>query len=79
MQQYGIKNKNRWDIKSQANALVRYFRFNKSLADKRNLPEPYIYQLHHDGPRHDYGGFSISMEHVYPKIGDISEVIKKVF
>ena len=76
---YGLNNSNRWEVSAQADALVRHFIDNKALANKRNLPEQYIYKYHHDGPTRDYGGLALSNKKIIPKLGDITNAIRKIY
>lgn len=74
---YNLNDSNRWDINAQSNALVKYFIYNKNLA--KNLSESYIYKFHHDGPIKNYGGLALSNKYILPKIGNIQNVIHKLF
>jgi YD repeat-containing protein len=79
---YGLSSDKKWDIHSQAEALVRHFIDNKTKARDKSLSDAYIYKFHHDGPnsRPDKGaGLALSNKHVMPFIGEIYNVIYKVF
>ena len=52
---YGINKETRWDLEAQARALVEHFFKNKEIAEKRKLPEEYIYKFHHDGTKGESG------------------------
>jgi YD repeat-containing protein len=73
----------RWDIKSQTQALVSYFKKNQEAVKLHFLiNDEYVYKFYHDGPRSTPGygeGLDISQRRVYPKIDTISEVIKSRF
>lgn len=73
----------RWDIKSQAQALVSYFKKSQVAVKLHYLiNDEYVYKFYHDGPNSTPGyglGLDISQKRVYPKIDTISEVIKSRF
>ena len=77
--EYGINDSTRWDMSSQAEALVLHFVDNKARANRRNLSESYIYKFHHDGPSGEYGGLNLSNKYVIPQIRGITKVIHKLF
>lgn len=73
---YGLNDSNRFDLTSNADALVRHFINNRDIAKHRgfagNELEIKIYQYHHDGagtasnPAKDRGGRNISINQVIP-------------
>ena len=63
----------------QAEALVRLFKNNSDIANRKKQPNSYSYKYHHDGPKKDYGGLTISNKDVMPKIWGINNVINKIF
>ncbi|TAA36770.1 peptidoglycan-binding protein [Pseudoxanthomonas winnipegensis] len=64
--QYGLNNANRFDVRTQSQALVQHFIDNRDLARSRGHGEDYIYKYHHDGPSKDYGGLGLSQREVAP-------------
>lgn len=80
---YGINDSTRFDIDTNADALVRHYIDNKYLATKRGASgsdiEEKIYQYHHDGPgarSNNSEGAKISRERVLPLINKFEEVLK---
>src|SRR5262245_28244620 len=70
--QYGLNEGNRFDVDANADALVRHYLENKTLAEKRGFAgrekEEMIYKYHHDGPNGEFGGLKISREEVIPLV-----------
>jgi hypothetical protein len=68
---YGItSDRERFDVKVGARALIKHFLENKKLAEKAYSGRDMyvmIYALHHDGPSLAYGGVDISKSEVMPK------------
>lgn len=75
-QAYGLTDSNRWDIGAQALALVKHFKDNQKIVQKRGQTEDYIYKYHHDGPIGNYEGLEISKKHVMPYVDAFEKVIK---
>lgn len=73
---YGLDNSNRFDLDSNADALVRHYIENKNLAAQRGLGEEYVYKFHHDGPTRDYGGLQLSIDRVMPWVKLIEDALK---
>jgi putative chitinase len=65
---YGITDENRWDINTQARALVEHTTDNIRLAERKGQGREYVYAYHHDGPSLKYGGLGISSESVMPNV-----------
>ncbi len=67
---YGLDDSNRWNLNSQADALIQHFMENQKLTIKQGLDESYIYAFHHDGPSAELNGkgVRISETNVLPKI-----------
>ena len=76
---YHYKTEDRWDIKCQAEALVKHFKNNQKKIIIMKLPETYIYKFHHDGSMGEYGGLEIGQRDVFPQISKISENLKNIF
>lgn len=85
---YGINDTNRFELKSNADALVRHYTENRDIAKKRGFTgkelEYKIYQYHHDGvgsktnPAKDYGGLSISINKVIPLTDKYEKLLKGI-
>jgi Ca2+-binding RTX toxin-like protein len=69
---YGIDDTTRFDILTNADALVRAYLDYKQLAERRGYSgkqeELMIYKYHHDGPKRDYGGLAIAESKVMPLV-----------
>jgi len=75
---YGLDDSNRWDVNEQARALVEYYLYNKSIAEKRGVGEEYIYKYHHDGANGEYGGLSLSLNRVMPYVEKYEQLVNAV-
>lgn len=73
---YGITDETRWDIGTQAKALVEHTLDNIKLANKRNKGEEYVYKYHHDGPTKNYGGLKLGRMSVSPFINRYEKFAK---
>lgn len=69
---YGLNDGNRWNVKAQADALVRHTLQNMQLASARGHGGKdlarYTYAYHHDGPSLQYGGLTIADRKVVPLV-----------
>ena len=65
---YNINEDTRWDLEAQVQALVDHTVDNIAMAKQKGLGEEYIYALHHDGPKLDRDGLSISRKKVMPLV-----------
>lgn len=72
---YGINDDNRWDLDTQAKALVAHTIDNIKLAESRGKPRSYVYKYHHDGPSKDYGGLATSTKNVMPYVDRFKEML----
>lgn len=72
---YGLNNRNRFDVETQSDALVRHFVDNRELAQRRGQGEEYIYKYHHDGPIRDYGGLGLSERKVMPHLDEYQRFV----
>ncbi|CAM4456951.1 MAG: hypothetical protein LEGION0403_FIIPPAGN_02783 [Legionella sp.] len=81
--EYGINKKNRWDIDTQAKALVSYFIYNKEKINSFGFSEEHIYRLHHDGSNSTKiigsEGLATSRKNVIPMIRVYENAIRKIF
>ncbi|MFZ2998939.1 MAG: phage tail tip lysozyme [Undibacterium umbellatum] len=73
---YGVNNANRWDLGTQADALVKHTVDNLNLAQKRGQGIEYAYKYHHDGPSKNYGGLGISNDIVMPLANQYLKILK---
>lgn len=70
----------RWNIDSQAEALVEHYSHLKAITIKRGLSDEYIYALHHDGAgaKDLVPGYTISIKSVEPFVDDFSNALKEI-
>ena len=73
---YGLNDDNRWDLNTQAKALVAHTLDNIALAEKRGQGIEYVYKYHHDGPTKDYGGLGIARKSVIPMVDKMLGVVQ---
>lgn len=72
---YGITDENRWDINTQARALVEHTIDNIRLAERKGQGREYVYAYHHDGPSLQYGGLEIGKRSVTPNVSKFLEIV----
>lgn len=72
---YGITDENRWDINTQARALVEHTTDNIKLAERKGQGREYVYAYHHDGPSLRYGGLGISRGSVMPNVQKFLDLV----
>ncbi|MDR3504116.1 MAG: transglycosylase SLT domain-containing protein, partial [Legionella sp.] len=82
-ERYDIDDANRWDITTQANALVNHFLDNKFKINSLGFSEEHIYRLHHDGSNSTKiigsEGLATSRTKVIPMIKVYEDAIRKIF
>ncbi|MBS7456647.1 peptidoglycan-binding protein [Coralloluteibacterium stylophorae] len=76
---YGLTDQNRFDVQSQARALVAHYLDNRELATRRGQDEAYIYKYHHDGPSLDFGGLALSEDKVMPLLDGYTRFVEARF
>tara|TARA_R100001129_G_scaffold50971_1_gene35252 strand:+ start:135 stop:1313 length:1179 start_codon:yes stop_codon:yes gene_type:complete len=74
---YGINSGNQWDLDTQVDALIKHTKDNKRRAINNKKGEEYIYKYHHDGPKLDYGGLSISKNKVMPLVTKFESYLRR--
>ena len=74
---YGITNKNRWDVDIQVQALVDHTLDNFETAKKKGYGNEYVYALHHDGISLEKNGLSKGKEHVMPFVPKYLKAIEQ--
>ena len=74
---YNINKDTRWKLEAQVQALVDHTVDNIAMAKQKGLGEEYIYALHHDGPKLNRDGLSISREKVMPLVGKYLKYLTK--
>jgi len=74
---YGITNKNRWDVDIQVQALVDHTLDNFETAKKKGYGNEYVYALHHDGIGLGGEGLSLSKENIMPFVPKYLKAIKQ--
>lgn len=72
---YGITDENRWDVNTQARALVEHTIDNIRLAERKGQGREYVYAYHHDGPSLQYGGLEIGKRSVTPNVSKFLEIV----
>ena len=65
---YGLNDTNRFDLDTNAQALVLHTLDNYDLARRRKKPDSYVYKYHHDGASGEYGGLAVYNSKVKPSI-----------
>ena len=73
---YGITDSNRWDLTTQAEALVDHTLDNYALVKRKGKDEAHVYKYHHDGPVEEYGGLSIAQDKVLPYVDKFLTVVR---
>ena len=74
---YNINKDTRWNLEAQVQALVDHTVDNIAMAKQKGLGEEYIYALHHDGPKLNRDGLSISREKVMPLVDKYLKYLTK--
>lgn len=74
---YNINKDTRWNLEAQVQALVDHTVDNIAMAKQKDLGEEYIYALHHDGPKLNRDGLSISREKVMPLVDKYLKYLTK--
>jgi len=74
---YNINKDTRWNLEAQVQALVDHTVDNITMAKQKGLGEEYIYALHHDGPKLNRDGLSISREKVMPLVDKYLKYLTK--
>lgn len=74
---YNINKDTRWNLEAQVQALVDHTVDNIAMAKQKGLGEEYIYALHHDGPKLNKDGLSISREKVMPLVDKYLKYLTK--
>ena len=72
-----INKDTRWNLEAQVQALVDHTVDNIAMAKQKGLGEEYIYALHHDGPKLNRDGLSISREKVMPLVDKYLKYLTK--
>lgn len=72
---YGLTDENRWDLNTQARALVEHTQDNIRRAERNGQGRDYVYAYHHDGPSLQYGGLGIGRESVTPNVSKFLEIV----
>lgn len=74
---YGLNDENRWDLDTQARALIEHTQDNIRLAERNGQGREYVYAYHHDGPSLAYGGLDIGRQNVMPRVDSYLEIVKQ--